>query len=76
MSSDLSRMRRGELRRDRCMVSVQTGHMRSVVTGEAKPRMRKRDVQALDLSAGFGDFYKISVRDRHGRKSGKSDKAL
>jgi hypothetical protein len=39
VNSDLSYMR-GELRRDQCMVLVQTGHIRSAGTGEVKPNAK------------------------------------
>ena len=42
MSSNLPYMRRGELRRDQYMVSVQTGHIQSACTGEAKPNAGAR----------------------------------
>jgi len=59
-------MGRGELRRDRCMVLVQTGHIRSAGTGEAKPRMRKRYVQALDLSAGLDRLIEYATQNNRG----------
>ena len=49
-------MGRGELRRDQHTILVQAGRMRSAGTGAAKPNAIVREVQALYLSAGFGDF--------------------
>ena len=54
--SDLLYMGRGELRRDQHTILVQAGRMRSTGTGVAKPNAMVREVQALYLSAGFGDL--------------------
>ena len=53
--SDLLYMGRGELRRDQHTILVRAGRMRSAGTGAAKPNAIVREVQATNLSAGFGD---------------------
>ena len=54
MSFDLSSMERGELCRDRCMSLLLADPVQD--TGAARPNAGGGDVQALDLSPGFGDF--------------------
>ena len=54
--SDLLYMGRGELRRDQHTILVPAGRMRSAGTGAAKPNAMMREVQATNLSAGFGDL--------------------